>query len=108
LPLQVTDLGRVASHYYITYTSMATYNLHLKPTTSDIELFRLFSLSEEFKYINVREEEKLELEKLLNRVPIPVREPSSHPIASCDGRALLECENARGVMNAMAVGSSMD
>ena len=66
------------------------------------------ALSEEFKYINVREEEKLELEKLLNRVPIPVREPSSHPIASCDGRALLECENARGVMNAMAVGSSMD
>ena len=78
---QVTDLGRVASHYYISYTSMASYNAHLKPTTSDIELFRLFSLSEEFKYINVREEEKLELEKLLNRVPIPVKESIEEPTA---------------------------
>jgi pre-mRNA-splicing helicase BRR2 len=79
--LQTTDLGRVSSHYYITYSSMATYNEHLKPTTSDIELFRLFSLSEEFKYINVREEEKLELEKLLNRVPVPVKESIEEPTA---------------------------
>ena len=79
--LQTTDLGRVSSHYYIVYTSMATYNEHLKPTTSDIELFRLFSLSEEFKFINVREEEKLELDKLLNRVPIPVKESMEEPTA---------------------------
>ena len=79
--LQTTDLGRVASHYYIVYSSMSTYNEHLKPTTSDIELFRLFSLSEEFKFINVREEEKLELEKLLNRVPIPVKESIEEPTA---------------------------
>ena len=41
---------------------------------SDIELFRVFSLSHEFKYINVREEEKMELAKMLDKVPIPVRE----------------------------------
>lgn len=52
---QVTDLGRVASHYYISHTSMATYNDYLKPNMSDIELFRVFSLSGEFKYISVRE-----------------------------------------------------
>ena len=34
---------------------MATYNQLLKPTLSEIELFRVFSLSSEFKYINVRE-----------------------------------------------------
>ena len=39
------------------------------------------SLSEEFKFINVREEEKLELEKLLNRVPIPVKESIEEPTA---------------------------
>jgi pre-mRNA-splicing helicase BRR2 len=71
---QVTDLGRVASHYYIPYQSIATYNEHLKPTMSDIDLFRLFSLSVEFKYMNVRREEKLELQKLIERVPIPVKE----------------------------------
>ena len=51
----MTDLGRIASHYYCTCESMATYNQLLKPTLSQIELFRVFSLSSEFKYITVRE-----------------------------------------------------
>ncbi|CAG8776008.1 1910_t:CDS:1, partial [Acaulospora morrowiae] len=71
---QVTELGRIASHFYITHTSMATYNQHLKPVMGHIELFRVFALSDEFKYIPVREEEKLELSKLLERVPVPVKE----------------------------------
>ena len=52
---QVTELGRIASHYYLTHETVATYNQMLKPTLSQIELFRVFSLSSEFKYINVRE-----------------------------------------------------
>jgi pre-mRNA-splicing helicase BRR2 len=47
----------------------------------DIELCRLFSLSEEFKYVAVREEEKQELVKLLERVPIPVKETMEEPSA---------------------------
>ncbi|KAH9311639.1 hypothetical protein KI387_026674, partial [Taxus chinensis] len=78
---QVTDLGRIASYYYITHGTMATYNEHLKPTMGDIELCRLFSLSEEFKYVAVREEEKMELAKLLDRVPIPVKESLEEPSA---------------------------
>ncbi|KAG9299631.1 hypothetical protein G9A89_020802 [Geosiphon pyriformis] len=76
---QVTELGRIASHYYITHNSMATYNQHLKPMMGHIELFRVFALSDEFKYIPVREEEKLELSKLLERVPIPVKEGIEEP-----------------------------
>jgi len=53
--IQVTELGRIASHYYITHESMATYNQLLKPTLSVIELFRVFSLSSEFRNITVRE-----------------------------------------------------
>ena len=34
---------------------MATYNQLLKPTLSEIELFRVFSLSSEFRHIMVRE-----------------------------------------------------
>lgn len=79
--MQATDLGRIASHYYIKYTTLATYNDHLKPTMGDIELLRLFALSDEFKYIIVRDEEKLELAKLLERVPIPVKEGIDEPIA---------------------------
>ncbi|KAJ3311396.1 DEIH-box ATPase [Blyttiomyces sp. JEL0837] len=78
---QVTELGRISSHYYINHTSMAKYNQHLKPTMGLIDLFRVFALSDEFKYIPVREEEKLELAKILERVPIPVKESIEEPQA---------------------------
>ncbi|RMX47508.1 hypothetical protein pdam_00002126 [Pocillopora damicornis] len=85
---QVTELGRIASHYYCTQETIATYNSLLKPTLSEIELFRVFSLSSEFKYITVREEEKLELNKLLERVPIPVKESIEEPSAKSSGRLM--------------------
>lgn len=78
---QSTDLGRIASHYYVTYSSMATYNKHLKPNLGQIDLFRVFALSNEFKLIPVRQEEKLELAKLIERVPIPVKENVDEPVA---------------------------
>ncbi|KAF7968038.1 hypothetical protein HWV62_32144 [Athelia sp. TMB] len=78
---QSTELGRIASHYYVTYNSMATYNQHLKPSMSTLELFRVFALSNEFKLLPVRQEEKLELGKLLERVPIPVKESVEEPAA---------------------------
>uniref|UniRef100_V5HTE9 U5 small nuclear ribonucleoprotein 200 kDa helicase n=2 Tax=Ixodes ricinus TaxID=34613 RepID=V5HTE9_IXORI len=79
--LQVTELGRIASYYYCTYNTMATYNQLLKPTLSEIELFRVFSLSGEFRNITIREEEKLELQKLMERVPIPIKESMEEPTA---------------------------
>jgi pre-mRNA-splicing helicase BRR2 len=51
-----TELGRIASHYYVTYNSMSVYNQHLRPTMSQLELFRVFALSNEFKLIPVRQE----------------------------------------------------
>lgn len=50
---QSTDLGRIASHFYVTHNSMATYNQHLRPTMSTLELFRVFALSNEFKLLPV-------------------------------------------------------
>lgn len=82
-------MGRIASHYYCTQETIATYNNLLKPTLSEIELFRVFSLSSEFKYITVREEEKLELNKLLERVPIPVKESIEEPSAKVQFQNML-------------------
>jgi pre-mRNA-splicing helicase BRR2 len=79
--LQATELGRISSHYYITHSSMLTYNHHIQPSITPIELFRVFSLSNEFKFIPVRQDEKLELAKLLGRVPIPVKEGIEEPQA---------------------------
>ncbi|KAL5346910.1 Pre-mRNA-splicing helicase BRR2 [Pseudogymnoascus australis] len=79
--LQATELGRIASHYYITHSSMLIYNHHIQPSITPIELFRVFALSDEFKFIPVRQDEKLELAKLLGRVPIPVKESIEEPHA---------------------------
>jgi pre-mRNA-splicing helicase BRR2 len=78
---QGTELGRIASYYYISHNSMATYNQHLKPSMTLIDLFRVFALSAEFKLVPVRQEEKMELAKLLERVPIPVKEGMDEPTA---------------------------
>ncbi|KAE8223116.1 hypothetical protein CF319_g3803 [Tilletia indica] len=75
------ELGRIASHYYISYNSMATYNQHLKPHVGLIELFRIFSLSSEFRHQVVRQDEKLEITKLLEKVPVPVKEAVDDPSA---------------------------
>ena len=76
-----TELGKIASHFYVTYSSMTTYNQHLRPSMGMLELFRVFALSNEFRLIPVRQEEKLELQKLLERVPIPVKEGVDEPTA---------------------------
>lgn len=79
--IQATELGRIASHYYCTYESMETYNKLLKETSTEPDLFRIFSMSSEFKHIHVREEEKLELQKLAEQAPIPIKESLDEPSA---------------------------
>ena len=44
---------RIASHYYVTYRTIATFNEHLKPTMAEIELLRLFAQADEFQYMVV-------------------------------------------------------
>lgn len=76
---QSLPIGKVASHYYIKYESMGVYNKNLKPTMGMIDVFRLFSLSNEFAAIPVRENEKLELNKFIEKVPVPVKGSIDEP-----------------------------
>lgn len=99
--LQPTELGRIASHYYISHNSMATYNMHIQPGISAIEMFRIFALSEEFKYIPVRQDEKLELAKLLGKVPIPVKEGVEEPQAKIN--VLLQAYISRLKLDGLAL-----
>ncbi|KPI42397.1 Pre-mRNA-splicing factor brr2 [Cyphellophora attinorum] len=103
--LQATDLGRIASHYYITNNSMLTYNNFLQPAMGTIEFFRLFTLSDEFKYIPVRQDEKLELAKLLGRVPIPVKESMEDPQAKIN--VLLQAYISRLKLEGLALMADM-
>ena len=103
--LQSTPLGRVASQFYITHASMALYSRHMRPSMSDIELLRLFSLSGEFAHITVREEEKLELAKLAAKVPIPVKESPNEPSAKIN--ILLQVYISRLKLDGFALASDM-
>ena len=103
--LQSTELGRIASHYYITHTSMLTYNHHIQPMVSTVELFRVFALSEEFKYIPVRQDEKMELAKLLGRVPVPVKEGVEEPQAKIN--VLLQAYISRLKLEGLALMADM-
>ena len=103
--LQTTPLGRIASQYYISHTSMALYSRHLRPNMADIDLLRLFSMSGEFTHITVREEEKLELAKLATRVPIPVKESPNEPSAKIN--ILLQAYISRLKLDGFALVSDM-
>lgn len=76
-----TELGKIAAHFYIGYESASMYNSKLRPWMLDIDIFQVFSYSGEFKYVPVRQEEKLEVQKLAERCPIPIKESPTDPHA---------------------------
>uniref|UniRef100_A0A914ZDG7 U5 small nuclear ribonucleoprotein 200 kDa helicase n=1 Tax=Panagrolaimus superbus TaxID=310955 RepID=A0A914ZDG7_9BILA len=103
--IQATELGRIASHYYCSFESMETYNKLLKETATEIDLFRIFSMSSEFKHIHVREEEKLELQKLAELTPVPIRESLDEPSAKVN--VLLQAYISQLKLDGFALQSDM-
>ena len=102
---QVSYLGKIASHYYIKYPSIAIYNENIKPTMNIIDLFKVFSLSSEFKYIPIREEEKLELQKIMEKVPLPIK--GSHEDSSTKINVLLQSYISRIKLDGFALNADM-
>lgn len=72
--VEPTELGRIASYFYIKPESISIYNRELTDRSSIIDMFRIFSLSDEFKYISVRQEERRELQELVAKSPIPSKD----------------------------------
>lgn len=76
-----TELGKIAAHFYISYPTIGAYNSELKLWMSEIDVLRVFAGSGEFKYVPVRQEEKMEVSKLADKCPIPIKENASDPLA---------------------------
>jgi len=100
-----TTLGRIASHYYIKHASIAVYAEHIRPGMGMLDLFKVFSLSSEFKYIPVRDSESVELERLLGTVPVPVR--GSHDDPRTKINVLLQAHISRMRLDGYALKSDM-
>ncbi|OWF45882.1 Activating signal cointegrator 1 complex subunit 3 [Mizuhopecten yessoensis] len=61
-----TDLGRIASHFYIKYDTVEVINENLKSLMTEADVFAMVSKSQEFDQIKVREDEMGELDNLLS------------------------------------------
>lgn len=70
--LEATELGRIASHFYINYETITRYNEiigdHLEPQ----DILGLIGEAQEFQQIKFREEEATELEKLRHACHLPL------------------------------------
>lgn len=70
-----TDVGRVASHYYINHESVETYNAKLRDTMNDDAVLDVLTYSHEFQNIKVRDEETESLLKMSKKFcPVKIRE----------------------------------
>ncbi|XP_048883103.1 activating signal cointegrator 1 complex subunit 3 [Brienomyrus brachyistius] len=61
-----TDLGRTASHFYIRYNTIETFNELFNAQKTEADILSIVSKAEEFEQVKVREEELEELEQLLH------------------------------------------
>uniref|UniRef100_A0A3Q3K309 Activating signal cointegrator 1 complex subunit 3 n=1 Tax=Monopterus albus TaxID=43700 RepID=A0A3Q3K309_MONAL len=60
-----TDLGRTASHFYIRYNTIETFNELFNSQQTEADILSTVSKAEEFEQLKVRDEEIEELEELL-------------------------------------------
>ena len=65
--LYITDLGRVAAHFYIKHKTIVEFNDRLRPRMSEAAVFALIASSSEFENLAVRDDETIELETLARR-----------------------------------------
>jgi replicative superfamily II helicase len=59
------DLGRIASNFYIDYNTVEVINAMMRPDMTEADCLSLLCMSSEFENIIVRQEEVLELKKLM-------------------------------------------
>ncbi|XP_076373679.1 activating signal cointegrator 1 complex subunit obelus isoform X2 [Tachypleus tridentatus] len=60
--LHATDMGRTASHFYIKYATVETFNERLKPIMTEADILGMLSQAQEFDQLKVRADELDELD----------------------------------------------
>ncbi len=75
--LASTDLGRVASLFYINHESVHRFSTKLKPHMTPAKALDTMCLATEFEQIKVRPEEIKELDKLKVVCPMPISVPTT-------------------------------
>jgi len=99
------NIGKIASFYYIKHTSMGTYIQNINENMNELDILRLFSISEEFKLIPLREEEKKEIKSLSNKVPFPLKSGIEESCTKIN--ILLQCYISNISLEGYAISSDM-
>ena len=68
-----TQIGKIASNYYINFNSMETFSTIMKPVMTEADILWMASMSSEFENIIIRPEEDRELTKLFKQCVCAVR-----------------------------------
>uniref|UniRef100_A0A1B6DYT0 U5 small nuclear ribonucleoprotein 200 kDa helicase n=2 Tax=Clastoptera arizonana TaxID=38151 RepID=A0A1B6DYT0_9HEMI len=104
--LNVTDLGRTSSHFYIKYNTVETFNELLQATMSFEEIFSMISQAQEFEQLKIRPDELDELDTLTKEnCEVAVRGGSEN----CHGKVniLLQTFLSRGRVNSFSLQSDL-
>ncbi|EDX12805.1 GD19029 [Drosophila simulans] len=64
MDMNITDLGRTASYFYIKYDTVETFNELMKPFMTQAEILAMISQAQEFQQLKVRDDEMEELDEL--------------------------------------------
>lgn len=104
--LNITDLGRTASHFYIKYDTVEVFNELLKPVMNESEVLNMMANAQEFQQLKVRDEEMDELDDL-NRdsCEVPVKGGSEN----LNGKVniLMQTYLSRGFVKSFSLVSDM-
>lgn len=69
----ITELGRIAARYYITYRTIEVFNEKLRHNMTEADLLAVFGHATDFEQIIPRENEIQELKKLQEKVPCEIQ-----------------------------------
>lgn len=70
--LEATDLGLIASHFYINYATVTKYNELINDNLQPQDILTLIGEAQEFQQIKYREEEAKELDALRRKCYLPI------------------------------------
>jgi activating signal cointegrator complex subunit 3 len=73
--LAPTDLGRIASHYYITHETIDSFNHMLNPEVGGADALHVLCASAEFDQLKMRPEELEEMDSLKKRTKVGIKAP---------------------------------
>jgi len=71
--LSITDLGRIASHYYLKYDTVEIFNELNKSIMNEAQILSMISRAQEFEQLKVRDDEMDEMDQLLQECELTVQ-----------------------------------